>query len=207
MTCRLTQKLQVALFIHSSLAETGKCRISVQFYHSETAPDSHCGAHRMREMSRSVCCKHLFSSPISTSNKGSNIADPPFSAFSICITAAQPCSSTHRTKERPFFVSSLVLSTWVHTNSCFIIHQKMVLETIDVNAYSKYWQEALPRHCQHLSLNMFRSCLPTTVKSCQIMWSDARAQLLSPHSTPGQSHVLDGSGCQPAIQATCLYWW
>lgn len=54
---------------------------------------------------------------------------------------------------------------------------------------------------------MFSSCLPTTVKSCQIMWSDASTQLLSPHSTPGQSHFLNGCWCQPAIQVTCLYCW
>lgn len=53
---------------------------------------------------------------------------------------------------------------------------------------------------------MFRNCLPTTVKSCQIMWSDASTQLLSPHSTPGQSHfwmALDAS--QPS-RSLC-HWW
>lgn len=66
-----------------------------------------------------------------------------------------------------------------------------------VHAYSKYCQEALPRHCQHLSVNMFRSCLPTTVKSSQIMWSDASTQLLSPHNTPGQSRFLNSHWCHP----------
>lgn len=35
----------------------------------------------------------------------------------------------------------------------------------DVNAYGKYCQEPPPKHCQHLSVNVFGSCLPTNVKN------------------------------------------
>lgn len=83
-------------------------------------------------------------------------------------------------------------------NNCWVL--------TDVNAYSKYCQEALPRHCQHLSVNMFRSCLPTTVKSSQIMWSDAITQLLSSHNTPGQSRFLSGC-CHPGHSSVLVVTW
>lgn len=158
--------------IHTfQLSRDWKMWDSVQFYHSEAVYHSHRGTNRMREIDLSDC-KHLFSSLISTSNEGHNIADPPFRVFSICIIVAQPCSSTHRIKERQtIFFSSLVLSTWVHNNSFYNSSENGPWNNCwvltDVNAYSKYCQEALPRHCQHLSVNMFRSCLPATVKSCQ----------------------------------------
>lgn len=193
--------------IHSSLAETGKCRISVQFYHSETVPHSHCGTHRMREMSRSVCCKHLFSSPISASNKGSNIADPPFGAFSVCITAAQPCSSTHRTKERqtifyfqsgfinlsPYqlmFYNSSENGPW--NNWCQCLQQILSGGTSQALSapLTEYVQKLSPNNCEELSNYVVWNSHPTAVTP-QHTWSKPRPERLRmPASHPGHLSVL-----------------
>lgn len=204
MTCQLTQRLQAALFIHSSLAQTGRCGI---LYNSTTQKQCiivivvHTEWERWVDLSG---CKHQFSSLISTSNEGSNIADPPFSLFSICVTVAQCCSSTHRTKERqtifclqsginnlsPYqlmFYNSSENGPW---NNCWVL--------TDANACSKYCQEALPRLCQHLSVNMFRSCLPA------LLWRavKVRGLMLAPDCCHLTAHLVKATSWRLLMPAS-----
>lgn len=95
MTCQLAESPHC--LIHTSqLSRDWKMLDSAQICHSEKVYCPYCGTHRMRGVDQSVC-NHRFSSIISASQEGSNIADPHFSAFSIQIIVAQPCSSTHGT--------------------------------------------------------------------------------------------------------------
>lgn len=170
---------------------------SVKFYHSETVYHCHCGKHTEWERWVDLSgCKHQFSSLISTSNEGSNIADPPLSSFSICVTVAQHCSSTHKTKKRQ---TIFLFPVWYYQpyklmfynssengprNNCWVL--------TDANAYSKYCQEAPPRLCQHLSVNMLRSCLPA------LLWRavKVRGLMLAPNCCHLTAHLV-----------TATSWW
>lgn len=115
-----------------------------------------------------------------------------------CYTAFL-VNSWNQRKDRPFLASiiSLSLPPLLFYNSsenspwsnCW---------ALTVNAYSKYCWESPAKHCQQLSVNMFRSCLPATVKSYQMMCPNASTWWLSPHHRPGQKSLPNRSWCQPA---------
>jgi len=114
--------------IHTpQLSRDWKMCDSVQFYHSGKVYCSHCGTYRTKEVSRSIC--------LHPSLLNFRWRKQHYWSSLQCILRPDTCctalliNSWNQRKDRPVLASSLVLSTWVHNHSCFIIHQKMVLNT------------------------------------------------------------------------------
>lgn len=200
--------------IHTSqLSRDWKMWDSVQLWHSGKVYCSRSGTHRTREASGSVCLQPSlllphFNVPWRRQHCWSSLQCIPC-PDNCCI--ALLINSWNQRKDRPFLACSLELSTWVHNHSCFIIHQKMVLETI-----SGSWVMWMP------IASIVRNHLPSTVNTSQWKCSEAVSQLLSrpikrcgPVLAPNCCHLTAGLVkatswpllIQPASQVTCLYCW
>lgn len=170
MTHQLTQRLHVALFIYPSLAETGKWGI---LYNSATQEKCIVLIVVRTEWDRWVdlsVCNHPFSSLISTSNEGSLCSIQ-------CILCPDNCPClAHQLvepEERPFLASSLVLSTWVHNQSCFIIHQKWSWkQLLGPNWCQCLWQILLGTTSQALSTPLGECVQKLSLNYCQELSKD-----------------------------------
>lgn len=85
------------------------------------------------------------------------------------------------------FYNSSENSPW---NNCWVL--------TDANACSKYCQEALPRLCQHLSVNMFRSCLPA------LLWRavKVRGLMLAPDCCHLTAHLVKATSWRLLMPAS-----